>query len=850
VIAPTTRRTRVDVSAETGLTSFVGRDRELELLLDGFERAKEGSGQAFSIIGEAGIGKSRFLYEFRKAVSSEDITFLEGKCLSYSKGVPYHSIVDVLRGNFDIAEGDIDERIRNKVKRSLEALKVDEAGTLPYLLELLGVKDSGIDRMQVSPEGLKDRIIEAVKEIIIKGAIARPLVIAIEDLHWADKSSEDALKWLLEAVPGARVLILFTYRPEFVHTWGGRSYHNQISLNRLSNRESLVMVSHLLGTDAVDPELERLILGKTEGVPFFIEEFVKSLQGLGLIKREDGRVLLQGDPQSLAISSTIQDMIMARVDRLQDEARAVLQTGSAIEREFSHDLIRAVTGLTEGELLRHLSALKDAELLYERGVYPQTSYIFRHALTREVVYSSILSQRRRELHAQIGAAIEDMHRENLSKYYEILCEHFSQGGDFAKAAGYAKSSAKRAEKSASVADAAAYARKRILYLEELPASEEGAKERIDARTVLGLYLLQLNHWVAAKDAVEPVIRLARDMGYRKRIAQMQSIMGTYYGLAKEDFPKALEAFDEALRIAAEEKDYITLIMASAFAGISHALDCNFENAKRLLQHAVDINVAAKSLWGISSQKAQLAFCCHFLQGDRKALKVLSSEALKIAKQSGDPISMGISNLSYGRGCYAEGDFKDAVEHAVQAKNILERIGMYGWAAGAWLCLAESYFEMKGYPEARQCYEGSLGNYEKEQIMPSWMNLAQLGVARCDVMLGEKQPNVEWLRSAYGTIKLKAAKGWVCRYLGEIFLNLGDPYSAEAEQWMQEAIKEDARNRMQFHLGLDHALYGEFFKRQGDRTRAQEQLEKAIEILRGCGADGWVEKYSKELAALQ
>jgi tetratricopeptide (TPR) repeat protein len=465
------------------------------------------------------------------------------------------------------------------------------------------------------------------------------------------------------------------------------------------------------------------------------------------------------------------------------------------------------------------------------------------------VYGSILTRRRRELHGHIAAAIEKMHKDDLTGHYEILCEHFSQSGDFAKAAVYAESSAKRAEKSVSLADAAAYARKRILYLEKLPESDMVAKERIDARTVLGLYLIQLNHWVAAKDAVESVARLAREMGYRKRIVQIQSIMGTYYGLAKEDFPKALEAFDEALRIAAEEKDYLTLIMASAFAGISHAFDCNFENAKRLLQQAVDINVAAKSLWGISSQKAQLAFCCHFLQGDRKALKVLSTEALKIAKQSGDPISMGISNLSYGRGCYAEGGFKDAVEHAVQGKDMLDRIGMYGWAMGAWLCLAESYFEMKRYPEARQCYEGALGNCEKEQIMPSWMKLAQLGVARCDVLLGEKRPNVEWLRSTYGIIKLKAAKGWVCRYLGEIFLNLGDPYSAEAEPWMQKAIEEDARNGMKFHLGLDHALYGEFFKRQGDGARAQEQFGKAVEVLRECGADGWVEKYKKELAAI-
>ena len=330
VISPSTRKTRFDVNAERGLTSFVGRNRELELLLDSLERVKEGTGQAFSIIGEAGIGKSRFLYEFRKVVSSEDITFLEGKCLSYGKGIPYHPIIDILKGNFEIGENDIDDVIRKKVKSGLDALNADEEATLPYLLGLLGVKDSGIDGIQMSPEGRKDRIIEAVKQIILKGAQIRPLIIAIEDLHWADQSTEAALKWLLEAVPGVKVLIVFTYRPEFVHTWGGRSYHNQINLNRLSNRESLFMLPEIFETDTVDPELQELILSKTEGVPFFIEEFVKSLKDLEVIKREGEKVYFQGDPHAMAMPSTIQDMIMARVDQLSEAAKAVLQACSSI----------------------------------------------------------------------------------------------------------------------------------------------------------------------------------------------------------------------------------------------------------------------------------------------------------------------------------------------------------------------------------------------------------------------------------------------------------------------------------------------------------------------------------------
>jgi class 3 adenylate cyclase len=287
VIAPSTRRTKFDVSAERGLTPLVGRERELELLLDGFQRAKSGKGQAFSIISEAGCGKSRLLYEFRKAVANEDVNFLEGKCLSYSRGMAYHPVIDILKSNFDIQEGEGDTEIREKVKRGLEIMKVDEPSTLPYLLELLSVKDSGIDKIPMSPEAKKDRIIEAIKRIIIKGSEIRPLIIAFEDLHWMDKSSEDVLKNLLESIPGSKILLIFTYRPEFVHTWGSKSYHNQLTLHRLSNRESFEMVAHILGTKETERSLEELILEKTEGVPFFIEQFIKSIKDLKIIEKKE-----------------------------------------------------------------------------------------------------------------------------------------------------------------------------------------------------------------------------------------------------------------------------------------------------------------------------------------------------------------------------------------------------------------------------------------------------------------------------------------------------------------------------------------------------------------------------------
>ncbi|MFC1895878.1 adenylate/guanylate cyclase domain-containing protein, partial [Thermodesulfobacteriota bacterium] len=407
VIGPSTLRTRFDVNAERGLTPFVGRERELELLLDGFERAKSGRGQAFSVISEAGLGKSRLLYEFRKAAANEDVTFLEGRCLSYTQGAAYHPFKELVESNFGVKAQDSDLDISDKLKEGLRVLKVDEDSTLPYLMDLLGVKDSGTPAL-LGPEAIREYTIESLRQLVLKGSGARPLILAIEDLHWIDRNSEEVLKRLVESIPGARVFLVFTYRPEFVHSWGARSYHSQLNLNRLSNNESLMMINHLLGTQEVDPVLQDLVLEKTEGIPFYVEELIESLKSQNMIERREGKYHLSKHIQAVAVPSTIQDVIMARVDALPEGAKDVLQTGSVIEREFSHRLIKTVTGLPEQELISYLSALKDAELLYERGVYPKSSYVFKHALTREVVYESILVRRRTSLHNEIATAIEDL----------------------------------------------------------------------------------------------------------------------------------------------------------------------------------------------------------------------------------------------------------------------------------------------------------------------------------------------------------------------------------------------------------------------------------------------------------
>jgi predicted ATPase len=238
----------------------------------------------------------------------------------------------------------------------------------------------------------------------------------------------------MESIAGSRVVLVYTYRPEFVRAWGSRSYHNQITLNRLSDRESLAIVNHLLHTENIERDLQDLILTKSEGIPFFTEEIVNSFKDLKIIEKTNGSYKLAKNLGTISIPSTIQDMIMARVDHLPDSAREILRIGSAIEREFDHKLIVKIAQLPEPQLLSHLSILKDAELLYERGVYPNATYVFKHALTREVVYDSILMKKKKQIHEEIGNAIEALCQDKIHEHYDALIIHFMTSENFRKGA--------------------------------------------------------------------------------------------------------------------------------------------------------------------------------------------------------------------------------------------------------------------------------------------------------------------------------------------------------------------------------------------------------------------------------
>jgi class 3 adenylate cyclase/tetratricopeptide (TPR) repeat protein len=848
-IAASSRRTRFDISAERGLTPFVGRERELELLLDGFTRAKSGRGQAFSIVSEAGLGKSRLLYEFRKAVTGEDVMFLEGRCLSYSRGVAYHPVVDIFKANFDIADGDRDSEARQKVLRGLHILGADEATTLPYLLELLSIKDSGIDKIPMSPEARKDRIMEAAKRTVLKGSEIRPLILAFEDLHWMDKSSEDLLKYVFENIPGARVLLIFTYRPEFVHTWGGKSYHNQITLNRLSNRESLLMTSHLLGIEEIGNDLEELILAKTEGVPFFIEELIRSLKDLKIIERKENTYHLSRNVQEATIPSTVQEVIMARVDSLPDGAKEVLQTGSVIEREFSYELIKRLTDLPERELLSHLSVLKDSELLYERGIYPQSTYIFKHSLTREVVYDSILSKKKRRLHEEIANAIEELYRDSIEEHYGTVAVHFLSSGNYRKSADYSKSAMKKALKAVLFNDAIDHAKKAVFCLEKLERTEAVQREIIDARTDLAGCYLNVTRNIEAKEAVEPVAELAEELDYPKGLTGVYTALGAYNLWVEEDHARAYQYLKKVVSISEETRDHYKLWYANWNMGLILTWNCEFKRGLERYRKVLNLSEATNNSVAIATVKSNMSANHYFWRGKMDLAFQTSLESLKIAEECGDIFAKGAAYMAHGASCFGRGLFPEAAGFLTDALTFSEKMNESAWGSTTCTLLGDLYTEQRMLEKAQNYLQRGIAFMEKAHILFSFRNCSNFLLKKTKVLSGDSDMDPAPLREDYQQNRLKVFEGWIAKDIGEILMSIDHGHLREAEEWIRKAVEADSRNEMRWHLGRDYALYAELCKRKGEPLKAKENLDTALEIFNECGADGWVKKYEQELAYL-
>ena len=577
---------------------------------DAAELARNGHGQMVAAIGDPGVGKSRLLYEF-KVTSQTGWRVLETFSVSHGKASAYLPVIDLLRNYFEILPEDDERKRREKIAGKIVMLDRQLEDTIPYLFALLGITEGDDPLAQMDPQSKQHRTMEAIKRIILRESLNQPLMVIFEDLHWLDAESQTLLNLLVESIGTARILLLVNYRPEYHHEWGNKSYYTQLRLHPLGNDGAEAMLDALLsipGSEMRHPfqpvvpldsvtaptdltSLKRLVLGKTEGNPLFIEEMVQELFEDGVLAR-NGIIRLAKPLSEHKLPATVQAVLASRIDRLPASEKELLQNLSVIGREFSQSVIARVVPLQAAGLTEMLADLQLAEFIYEQPAVSDIEYTFKHALTQEVAYNSILLERRKQIHERAAQAIEALFETSLSDHYADLARHYVRSGNVSKAINYLHLAAQQAISRSAYAEANAQL---TAALELLRSQEESAeRDRTEIALVLSLAMCggigaMMRGLETSVGMLERALQLTEKLADDTNRLKILEFLTMYYGILPDQLRRARALSRELLTIAERVQDLERVGWARAWLGWVSMHEGDFPTALQDLEHAYRIS---------------------------------------------------------------------------------------------------------------------------------------------------------------------------------------------------------------------------------------------------------------------
>jgi class 3 adenylate cyclase/tetratricopeptide (TPR) repeat protein len=581
--APT--RTRLQAAAARGLTRFVGRQPELEALRQALAKAHAGHGQVVALVGEAGVGKSRLVWEVTHSHGTQGWLLLESGSVSYGQATAYLPVIDLLKAYCQIESRDDPRKLREKVTGKLLTLDRALEPTLPAFLSLLDVPVEDPQWQALDPPQRRQRTLDACKRLLLRESQVQPLLLVFEDLHWIDSETQALLDSLLESLPTARLLLLVNYRPEYQHAWGSKTYYTQLRIDPLPPESADALLQALLGTDAGLEPLKHLLIERTEGNPFFLEESVRTLIETQVLAGERGAYRLAAALPSIQVPATVQAVLAARIDRLPADEKRLLQAASVIGKDVPFALLHAIAGVPEDTLRRELSHLQGAEFLYETSLFPDLEYTFKHALTHEVAYNSLLAQRRKELHRIVGLAIEALYADRLVEHFEVLAHHFSKAAERDKTLEYL---VKAGDKTS-----AAFANREAVSLYEQALAllgEDDGVQKADLLQKLATIYLNLLDPDASRRFAERALALYEKLGDRRGMVGTHLHLNNLYTWqwdgAREDL--GLKHLEAAAAITEEDPDSVGKGRVYQRIGHGHLHRCQPVNALAWAQRAEDI----------------------------------------------------------------------------------------------------------------------------------------------------------------------------------------------------------------------------------------------------------------------
>jgi tetratricopeptide (TPR) repeat protein len=560
--------TRLSVSAARGLTPFVGRQTELEVLPRALARAAGGRGQIVAMVGEAGVGKSRLLWEFTNSPQCDGWTVLQSRSLSYGKATTYLPIVELLKNYFAIDDRDDPDDARDKVIQRVLALdKALEPALAPILALLHAPVNDDDEWSALEPRQRRQRTLDGVQRLFLRQSQAQPLLLVLEDLHWIDSETQAFLDSLVERLPTARILLLVNYRPEYDHRWGGKGHYTQLRIDPLVPENAQELLQALLGEGPNLQSLAQMLIDRTEGNPFFLEETVRGLAETGALVGQRGGYTLTKPITSLQIPGTVQAILAARIDRLDIGDKHLIQCASVIGRDLSLGLLHALADVAMEDVQAGVDRLQAAEFLYETNVGTDREYTFKHALTHDVAYGSLLHERRRQLHARTAESIERLHTDRLAELVERLALHAFRGEVWPKALHYFHRAGTTAMARAAYREAATALEQSLVSLGHMPKTREVTELGIDLRLDLRSALYPLGEFEQMVKPLREAERAAQEIGDARRLCWVSLHLGDYYRQTAA-LVEACELTERAHGIAATLDDPVLLLQTGYILGLA------------------------------------------------------------------------------------------------------------------------------------------------------------------------------------------------------------------------------------------------------------------------------------------
>jgi len=843
-------RTRLEVSKERGLTPLVGRDQELRSLAGIHRRAADRQGAIALLVGDPGVGKSRLLYEFLHSLEAEGVQVLEATCASYGRSMAYRPIVDLLRDYLGLFEGIAGEEIRNRVAKQHQFLGLEGEERAILLAHFLGVSAPPEFLARLSGPQLKERTLDAVRDVFVRVSELEPLILIVENMHWIDTASEEFLAHLAVGLPGHRVLLVLTTRPGYAAPWLAPPLAETITLEGLGAGDVRGMVRTLLAAEEVSEQLFKILDERSEGNPLYVEEILRQLQETGGIAVEGGKARLSR--ADATVPATIHDIIAARVDRLAEALKQTLQGAAVVGRRFGISLVSRVLKVNPDQVAGHLRELHGLDFVFPSAQEPEPMYSFKHALTQDVVYAGVLERRRRTYHVAAGLGLEELFAPRIDDVVELVAYHFGRGQVWDKAATYLRQAGAKALAHSAHPEAVTCFEQAVAAVAHLPESRDRQEQAIDLRFGLRNSLWPLGQIERLFEHLDEAKSLAESIGDQRRLGQISTYLSqSLVWVGEHD--RGVEAGLRALSIATALQDFTLEIIAKYRLGQAYYSLGDYRRGVEVLRQIVASLTGDQLLrrFGLTTLPSVLfrdcLLRCLAELGEFAEGRPRGDEAVQIAESVEH--SIDIVSASFGTGLLhlRQGRLQAAIALAERSLRLCET-HVPAWIPLTAGLLGSAYALSGRVAEALPLLERAVKGHADMRLMGThsllvgWHGEALLLAGRVE----EATQLAEHALELACTYKERGNEAWAHWLLGEIAAHRGPPKGEEAQNAYGQAILLAEELGMRPLLGRSYLGLGRLYARSGDRGKSEEVLTGAATLFKDMEMDFWLEQVQAAL----